>query len=458
MHGDDVASAGVQVTAEMISKANEILLEIIKIHLDEERENNRIKAMSDSDIALHGGEVTLRNLRQGGEITMLPCFEKADYKELANRVKMLDIPIAAVQEKGKANTLSVFFNTKDKTMLNSILKDMKAQKLKQASQTEKMITIEKTMVEGFQIYCSDHDIPVCFMEAKDGVKCIFDVAYQQQIEKALENYRKMQEELTKISVEIEKEKGKSKFIITDMNTAKKITMNFCTKARLEQMLCEQMGFAPFKAAEASNVLAERLSEEQKTYFYCGSRTAEQMDYFEKDITFDDDNILTENYSFAKLKFRNDNSSRLTITDKYGNFVVLSGASINRHDVERNIKSYLKVTDNETIAALMKKAERLGFAEKTYQRSFKEYTIERETRDCFNVKGGNTLLRLDMSDKDTVIKQLTDVFGMSSSKAERILAKAQKQSVSLNTLQRVKAKLPRPRNTLDHKTRDRGSRK
>ncbi|MBR1384613.1 MAG: DUF3801 domain-containing protein, partial [Ruminococcus sp.] len=198
--------------------------------------------------------------------------------------------------------------------------------------------------------------------------------------------------------------------------------------------------------------------EQKQFYYSSSRTVEQLEYFAKDIRLEEDNILTENYSFAKMKFRNEETPKLTITDKDGNFVVLSGASIRREDVERNIRTYLKVNDNEIIAALMSKAERLGFSEKAVTLGFREYSIERDTQNTFAVTGGNTLLRLDLSDKESAIKQLTDTFGMSKNKAEKIYNKAQKQSVSMNTLQKVKAKLPKPGNTLDHKTRNRGSRK
>lgn len=460
MHGDDVASAGISVTAEVVSKANEILLEIIKIHIDKEREKARLGAMNDKSEMLSGGNVTYQKLKEGGAISMLPSFDKSDYKELVKRAKTLDIPVAAIQEQGKENTLSVFFNVKDKGALDSIVRDIVQKKLDQPAQAEKMITIERSQVEGFQMYCSDHDIPVNFMEAKDGVKCIFNSAYEQQINKAIDNYRQMQSELSKISVEItkEKENAKPKIVVTDMNNGKKITMNFCTKARLERMLGEQMKFAPFKAAEVANVLANKLTEEQQRFYYSGSRTVEQMDYFEKDIKFDDDNILAEKFSFARMKFQNEKTPRLIITDSDGNFVVLSGAVINRQEVERNIRDYLKVSDNETIAALMNKAEKLGFAEQTVKKQFKEYVIERETQNSFTVAGGNTVLRLDLSDKESALKQLTDTFGMSRSKAEKIFVKANKQSVSMNTLQRAKAKLPKPSNTLEHKTRNRGSRK
>ena len=455
MHGDDVASAGVTVTTDIVSKANEIILEIIKIHFDKERQKGpKVKKPKE-----YRGDVSLKKLKSGGEIGMIPSYSKEDFKELAKQAKKLGIPVAGIQEKGKENTLSVFFNLKDKPVLDNIVKDIHAMKAQGSpEQAEKMITIEKSQVEGFQMYCADHDIPVNFMESKDGVKCIFNAAYEKQIDQALVNYRKMQAELSKISVEVVKEKGKPKIVITDMNDGKKLTMNFCTKARLERMLGERMSFEPFKAAEVANVLAGRLSDEQKKFYYSSSRTVEQMDYFEKDIKFDDDNILTEKFSFARMKFKNEKAAHLTITDSEGNFVVLSAANIRREDVERNIRDYLKVNDNETIAAIMAKAEKLGFAEKVVTISFKEYNIERESQNSFTVTGGNTVLRLDLTDKELAIKQMTDTFGMSRKKAEKIFGKAQKQSVSMNALQRAKAKIAKPTNPLTNKTRNRGSRK
>ena len=455
MHGDDVASAGVTVTTDIVSKANEIILEIIKIHFDKERQKGpKVKKPKE-----YRGDVSLKKLKSGGEIGMLPSYSKEDFKELAKRAKKLGIPVAGIQERGKENTLSVFFNLKDKPTLDNIVKDIHAMKAQgPPEQAEKMITFDKANVEGFQMYCADHDIPVNFMESKDGVKCIFNAAYEKQIDQALVNYRKMQAELSKISVEVVKEKGKPKIVITDMNDGKKLTMNFCTKARLERMLGERMSFEPFKAAEVANVLAGRLTDEQKKFYYSSSRTVEQMDYFEKDIKFDDDDILTEKFSFARMKFKNEKAPHLTITDSEGNFVVLSGANIRREDVERNIRDYLKVNDNETIAAIMAKAEKLGFAEKAVTISFKEYTIERESQNSFTVTGGNTVLRLDLTDKESAIKQMTDTFGMSRKKAEKIFGKAQKQSVSMNTLQRAKAKIAKPTNPLTNKTRNRGSRK
>ena len=68
-----------------------------------------------------------------------------------------------------------------------------------------MITIEKEQVEGFQMYCSDHDIPVNFMETQNGVKCIFGAAYEKQMEAAVENFKKLHSELAKTEIDVQKD-------------------------------------------------------------------------------------------------------------------------------------------------------------------------------------------------------------------------------------------------------------
>ena len=142
---------------------------------------------------------------------MLPSFAREDYGELLKRAKKMDIPVAAIQEQGKENTLSVFFNVKDEPAINAIVQDLAREKLRQPEQTERMITIEKDHVEAFQLVCAAQDIPVNFMEAQDGVKCIFSAAYEKQVQAVVADFQKMQAELSKTSVSIEPDRrGKPK--------------------------------------------------------------------------------------------------------------------------------------------------------------------------------------------------------------------------------------------------------
>lgn len=458
MHGDDVASAGVSVTTQIVSKATEIILDMLKIAIEREREEKRLQ-QSENQQVLSGGEVTYQKLKEGGEITMLPSFAKDDFGELIKRAKKMDIPVAAIQENGKENTLSIFFNVKDTEAVNAIVQDIVREKLNQPEQTERMITIEKEQVEGFQMYCSDHDIPVNFMETQNGVKCIFGSAYEKQMEAAVENFQKLHSELAKTSIEVQKdEKGKLKITVADTEQGKLLTMKFCTKAKLERVLQERMGFSQVKAVEAANALTSKLTDQQMGYYLSGSRQLEQMAYYEKDIKFENENVLTDKFSFAKMQFKEDDTPRLTITDERGHFVVLSANLRDRAEAEKSIRQHLKVADTETVKAIMTKAERLGFVEVTKQVQFKEYLIEKDTQSSFTVRGGSTVVRLDLSDKTTAKKQLMDSFGMSAAKAEKIIAKAEKQKLANNLLKKAKEKAKNTADTLRNKKIERGSRK
>lgn len=448
MHGDDVASAGVSVSTQIVSKATEILLDILKVAIEKEREAARLK-QSEKQQVLSGGEVTYQKLKEGGEVTMLPSFAKDDYGEFLKRAKEMDIPVAAIQEHGKENTLSLFFNVKDKEAVNAIVQDIVREKLKQPEQTERMITIEKEQVEGFQMYCSDHDIPVNFMETQNGVKCIFGVAYEKQMEAAVENFKKLHSELAKTEIDVQKDsKGKLKITFSDTEQGKKVTMNFCTKSKVERVLQERLGFSQVKAVEAANALTAKLSDQQ----------LEQMAYYEKDIKFENENVLTDKFSFAKMQFQEEDTLKLTITDERGHFVVLSANTRDRAEIEKSIRQHLKVEDTETVKAIMTKAERLGFVDEPKQVQFKEFLIERETQSAFTVRGGSTVVRLDLSDKEIAKKQLMDSFGMTATKAERIIDKAQKQTVANNLLKKVRAKAAQTADTIKHNKLDRGSRK
>lgn len=242
---------------------------------------------------------------------------------------------------------------------NAIVQDIVREKLKQPEQTERMITIEKEQVEGFQMYCSDHDIPVNFMETQNGVKCIFGAAYEKQMEAAVENFKNLHSELAKTEIDVQKDsKGKLKITFSDTEQGKKVTMNFCTKSKVERVLQERLGFSQVKAVEAANALTTKLSDQQLGYYLSGSRQLEQMAYYEKDIKFENENVLTDKFSFAKMQFQEEDTPKLTITDERGHFVVLSANTRDRAEIEKSIRQHLKVEDTETVKAIMTKAESL----------------------------------------------------------------------------------------------------
>lgn len=115
MHGDDVASAGVEVSTQIVSKTTKLIMEMIKVAIEKERNAKGYKpksAVLGGCRRLPSGEVTYQKLKAGGEVTMLPSFAKEDYKAFLKKAKAMDIPVAAIQESGKENTLSLFFNVR----------------------------------------------------------------------------------------------------------------------------------------------------------------------------------------------------------------------------------------------------------------------------------------------------------------------------------------------------------
>lgn len=457
MNSQNVAETYIAIATEVGTKSTDVLFELIKISMERER---NAKLTSDKKPKIpSGGEVAYQRLKEGGEVTMLPSFAKEDYGEFRKKAKKMGIPVAAMQEKGKENTLSVFFNVKDEQAINAIVQDIVREKLKQPEQSERMNVIEKDHVEAFQMACESQDIPVSFMGAKDGVKCIYNAVYEKQVQAVIKDFQKMQAELSHTSVSIEQDKrDRLKIVVEDAAKGKRLSMNFCTKAKLERVLQEQLGYSEVKVVQAANALTANLSEQQRNYYLSGSRTLEQMNYFEPHIRLENENLLTEPFSFAKMKFRNEDTPHLTITSGSGDFVVLSGRMLNREETEKNIRQYLKVEDPETITAILNKAEKLGFVDVPKQVQYKEYQIERDSQSTFKVRGGSTEVRMNLDDKLTARKQLMDSFGMTAAKADKIIAKAQKQSMSRNLLDKAKQKAAHIGDTLRHKKRDRGSRK
>jgi hypothetical protein len=276
MLGDDVASSMTQISTQVVGKATEVFLEFLKIMLERDRQRKD----GEKSVELSGGKNTYTRLKKGGEVEMLPNFSKEDYKAFLSKAKAMDIPVATIKEDGKNDTVSLFYLKSDKDVVTSIVQDLVKNKLDAPEQTQKMVSIEKNQVEAFQVYCSNHDIPVNFLENKDGVKCVFDVQHEKSIEKAFEKFKEVQERLDKISVNVIDDNGTSKITVSDSKINRKIALKFTNKANFEKVLREHLGYSDVMAVQTSNALMSKLSRGQLNYYLNCSRQLEQMDFYE----------------------------------------------------------------------------------------------------------------------------------------------------------------------------------
>lgn len=432
MHGNDVANAGVQIVTQTASKTAEIICELIKMYL--RNKNNQPK-----EINLHGEQKMLSVLNKGGESDSV-TFSKEDFERFQqiNKEKYKnDIPYFSAEQTANSNYIDLHFLKSDDTTVKTILNDIVTEKMNLPDQEYKMIEIDKNQTECFQQFCTKNNISFNFMKTEQGsVKCIFNANEQEKMNKAIGEFSEIQDSLKQISVEIKKDdKGKPRFIISDAEQNKTIQLNFCDKEKFQRVMQSQFKYEKEKAIAVSNSVIHLLTSEQSKFYHNGSKLMGQLDHYEKNIKFEDDNVLVNDYSFTQIKVKNDDM-RLTITDKDGNFVVLSQENTNRKLVEENLRKYLQLDSTEKINALLEKTEKLKYADAPEIVKTKEYIIERTSKNGMTVSDGNKSIDVDISNQDTAKSILMNNFTISPEKAEKIIRKAKKQSVTENLLERV----------------------
>ena len=303
MIDENVAGASVSMATEVFTKSTDVLFELIRLSIERNARLSKERAK-----VLSGGEVTYQKLKAGGEVTMISSFAREDYDKLVRGAKKLDIPVAALQEKGKEKTVSLFFNLKDREAINAIIQDIMKRKTEDKSHSEKMRILKKDQAEALQETCSRMDIPLTLMNSHEGIKCIYSEEYEKEIDNAVREIR-----------------------------------------------------------------------EKKKY-----------------------------------------------TD------------LSAEDQERKTDEAYKKERKDT--------------------KFRKYHIERDGRDTFTVKGGSKEIRMSLDDASSSCEKLMESFGMSETKARKIIEKAGRQSVTDNLLRKGRNHGHASGFTIRHKKQERGARK
>lgn len=437
MLGDDVASTGLNMTMEtakmtgnIVLKTAEIISELIKM----------ISQSENKEFEVCGEQKMLSSLRKGGETDSVTLskddFEK--FREINKKQYGNDIAYFAAEQLANPDFVDVHFLKSDDSAFKAVMNSIVNEKLNLPDQEFKMIEMDKFQVEGFQEYCIKNNIQTNFLETKQGnIKCIFNSCDEQKIQKAAENMSEIRNELKNTVVEVQKDKnGRLNFAVSDSThgkSGKSITMRFCEKEKFQRVLQEQFGYDRMKSVEAANILSAKLTSEQSKYFRSGSKLTEQMDYYEHNVKFENDNLLTSDYTFTQLKMKNDNDMKLSITDKDGNYVILTQSNTDRNLAEENIRKYLQISDSEKLDAILEKAEKLKFADPAQKLKRGSYIIERTSKNSMIISDGERAARIDISDTNSARNILINKFGISQKQADKIIADGRKQRVTDNLL-------------------------
>ncbi len=459
MHGDDVASAAVQVATQLAPVAADAAKGTVKLIMD------IIKAIKENadkkGHELHGDVKLLSNLRQGGEMNNI-TLTKEDFERFKQENKdkfKNDIAYFSVPKGKDSNFVELHFLKSDNAVVTEIMGQITNEKLQKAEQPYKMFMVDKEKAEAFQEYCVNNDIPVNLYETEKGeIKCIYAASDEMKVKKASEKMTEIKNELQNTSIEVKTDdKGKPKFYINDIEQNKSITMRFGEKEKLQRVLQEQFGYSKEKSITAANILNSKLTEEQKRFYNSGTKLAEQLEHYERNIRFENESIITNDFSFSKIKLKNFPDTKLMITDKEGNYAIISENVKDRNAVEDILKNNLKIENTEQMNALLAKTEKVGYVNPTESISQGSYNINRLSKNGAEVTLDDKKVVIDISDRTTAKNTLMSEFGMNGKKADKIIDKAGKQSITNNLVKKAKSVTEKVQPMIQKKNKKIGSR-
>lgn len=463
MHGDDVASASIQIVGTAAKETITLLFQAIMKMIENHQQNERFAKeleMKYADIELpeiNGEQRTLSALKKGGELVNA-TIPKEDFEAFKKANMEYDIPYTAFPIKD-SDMVDVYILKSDEAVFKPMLDRILQDKMAAPEQQYKMTLIDKDKAEAFQIYCAKKNISINMLENETGqVKCIYKADSELKVKTALEHIEGKKNELSKVSVDIEMKGNKPQFVINDIDKGRKIRFNFGTKERFEKAMTENLSYPPEKAKLASQAVAAKLSPEQRKAFLSGSKITEKIDKMQRDIRFTDDSLLVGGFEFTALKLSGSSESNLIITDKEGNMALIPESMKNRDIIENTLRRDLGLSNNEQIKDMMKKIEKTGFAEKPKIISKGEYDIIRTSKNTAEVALGDKTVTIDLTNRKSAKKTLSESFNIDERKSDTIIDKASKQSTTKSILNKAKQSMPDVSAMIREKKQTRGSRK
>jgi|GEM_PF-539833 len=463
MHGDDVASAGTQIVSETaretVSTIINILIKIIESRMEQRRRDREAEAERQArygDIEMHGEQHTLQELKKGGEITGTK-LTKEDYESFKELNKSTDMAYTAVPMKN-SDYVDIYYLKSDEPVFKQNMEKIVEDKLKAPDAEFKMTILDKEKAEAFQNYCAEKNVPVNMLEAETGqIKVIYDAEKELAVKKAFEHIEGTQQSLKDFSIEVKNEKGKPQFIFSDKEQGKTLKMNLSTKERFENALINQLGYSTEKANLASQIALAKMSNEQKTFFLSGSKLENQVETYQKNIKFESDDLLVEGFQFSKMKLKCDDTERLVISDKDGNVAVIH-PDTSRADLEKTIRNDLKITDTAQAESILYKSAKIGFTDKAQTKEYGNISITRTSQNKAELSFGEKSISVNLGDRNAAKQKIMAELGVSESKAEKMLDKAQKQNLTKGKLINAKRFAPKSDAMIKNKKPTRGSRK
>lgn len=487
MHGDDVASAGMEITKETTSEVLQLIIkavsavvsnvnENIRQNRAEERQERMLERQMEmyenqnkpfDGMELHGEQKMLSDIKKNGEMVSAK-FSREDFEAFKkiNAEKFNDeIAYFAAQCSPDSEYVDIYYLKSDENLMKDIGNQIIEDKLKTPEKAYNMTDIPKEKAQTFQEICDSENISVSMMETRDGkIKCIFAGDDTEKIKNAIASTDEMYNNLDKISAEVVQDGNKWKIQINDIEQNKSITMRFGEKEKVERVLQEQFGFDKAKTKAVSSVFEQKLNSEQKRYFNSGNKLMEQVEHLRFELKFNNESLKAEDFRFSEIGVKNNAKDEVNnlfvISDKKGNSLILSGKGEeqNLENVEKKIRETFGLTDKKQVDEMLHNIWESNYVKFAPVEKKGKYSIQRTSQSMAEISLKDESVHIDFTNPKEAKKLLMDTFGMNEKKAEKIINKAANQSVTNNILKNAKAVNPQPDKMISNKKLNRGGRK
>ena len=411
---DDVAGATLQVSMKAAEKGIELGSKMVDKAIDDIA--RLLKALekliaSKTDLSEIGaGNTSIRNLvknsRKIGDTisTSDNAFSDADMKILQKKAKSYGIPIAFTGEKDN-NYANV--RTSDLPVFQRMCTDMMKQKLAERPQELGNFKVKEWEIPFITNELNHYDLAAQFGKTRNGEHfCLYEKADEKAIMIARNEFVRKCNELKENMTVAKDEKF---YVIKDKHSGKEISFeleNIPSPEKLSEQFQKSFGYEKNKADIACAKFGEEnLHGEEKQKFF-SKNPQNDFSKIDTNITLKDESAFTKGFTCWRVTPKSDNMPRIVFQDENGRFAVLIPEKMTKAKMTDILKNNLLVNDNDTIAALIAKAEKISeYYFRQNEKNFRfDYKFSKSDFDMTNPEIVSGMLRTD-ENGNTLTKKL-----------------------------------------------------
>lgn len=444
---DDVAS----VSLNLAQKSAEMAVELIKMLaplakkaaekiIEASGEKTRTGQVSRAELINEAAKANCATLSNSN-------FLAGDAESIAAKAKNYGIPVTVTGDGEKA---TISFLERDKDVMLQIEQEVMRDRMKTAPQSVKQFEISECNISAMKAEFEKNGVDCCFAQGASGkFYCLYPSERAEEVQVIKNDFT---EACNKIAYDFKAYPENGRLMIEDAKQQKKFEFSDkLTEANVKNVCMEQLGFSKIEAEFAArklyddiNPVQNKLMMEKLTAdkYFGNTKQLDAVKLMKTNIRYESDSILLRDVSFGAFHLADGEHTHISVMNG-DKSAFLTPAVMSREDMKKICVTELDMDEKQADEAVDKcvkidtqlnsKTRETAIFRNTGEAQTVE--IDRTSSSSFSVKVGTTRRNYNFSDKDVSAKIAKD-FGITESKAQSFVDKAQQQSAFLNNLEKT----------------------